>query len=239
MGGNKNLHIETLRGIAILMVVLGHVIGSGTTGGLKIDYPSEWRYVYCWIDLIQMPLFTAIAGWAYSLKPIKIRLSDYFSGKFKRLIIPMMIVAPTYYLLQSLVPGTNSSQSLSEIWRIFIFSYSIYWYLPAIFLIFVIMAIVDHCKGADSLKKWSILFVVSMSAALVSQNTFIENIPNFFCFKSAINQLPYFLIGVLVNRFKDSVNDTKLVKPIVIGFFIISFYAIHKDSLNSLQGNCS
>ena len=29
----KNLSIETLRGIAILLVVVGHVIGSGPGGG--------------------------------------------------------------------------------------------------------------------------------------------------------------------------------------------------------------
>lgn len=58
----KNLSIETLRGIAILLVVVGHVIGSGPGGGMKFDFPHPLRYLYVWIDYIQMPLFTAIAG---------------------------------------------------------------------------------------------------------------------------------------------------------------------------------
>ena len=53
----KNLSIETLRGIAILLVVVGHVIGSGPGGGMKIDFPHPLRYLYVWIDYIQMPLF--------------------------------------------------------------------------------------------------------------------------------------------------------------------------------------
>ena len=61
----KNLSIETLRGIAILLVVVGHVIGSGPGGGMKIDFPHPLRYLYVWIDYIQMPLFTAIAGWKF------------------------------------------------------------------------------------------------------------------------------------------------------------------------------
>ena len=65
----KNLSVETLRGIAILLVVVGHVIGSGPDGGMKIDFPHPLRYFYVWIDYIQMPLFTAIAGWVYALKP--------------------------------------------------------------------------------------------------------------------------------------------------------------------------
>ena len=62
MTAGKNLSIETLRGIAILLVVAGHVIGSAPDGGMKIDFPHPLRYLYLWIDYIQMPLFTAIAG---------------------------------------------------------------------------------------------------------------------------------------------------------------------------------
>lgn len=69
MTAGKNLTIETLRGIAILLVVAGHVIGSAPDGGMKIDFPHPLRYLYLWIDYIQMPLFTAIAGWVYALKP--------------------------------------------------------------------------------------------------------------------------------------------------------------------------
>ena len=49
---NKISHIETLRGIAILLVVIGHVIGSTPEGGMRIDFPSPWRYLYLWIDYI-------------------------------------------------------------------------------------------------------------------------------------------------------------------------------------------
>ena len=48
----KNLSVETLRGIAILLVVVGHVIGSGPGGGMKIDFPHPLRYLYVWIDYI-------------------------------------------------------------------------------------------------------------------------------------------------------------------------------------------
>ena len=46
MNSPKNLSIETLRGIAILLVVIGHVIGSAPDGGMKIDFPHPLRYFY-------------------------------------------------------------------------------------------------------------------------------------------------------------------------------------------------
>lgn len=47
MSSKKNLSIETLRGIAILLVVIGHVIGSTPDGGMKIDFPSSFALFIC------------------------------------------------------------------------------------------------------------------------------------------------------------------------------------------------
>ena len=87
----KAANIETLRGIAILLVVMGHIIGSTPTGGMQIDFPSLWRFLYLWIDYIQMPLFTAIAGWVYALKPTgKKHFINFTLKKVYRLLIPMI-----------------------------------------------------------------------------------------------------------------------------------------------------
>ena len=113
---NKNSHIETLRGIAILLVVIGHVIGSTPEGGMRIDFPSPWRYLYLWIDYIQMPLFTAIAGWVYALKPVKAGSSGTFmKRKAYRLLVPMAVAATLYFLIQYITPGTNQKGNLADI----------------------------------------------------------------------------------------------------------------------------
>ena len=67
----KSCHIETLRGIAILLVVLGHVIGSTSEGGMKVANDSFFRYLYDLFVNIRMPLFTVISGWVYALHPVK------------------------------------------------------------------------------------------------------------------------------------------------------------------------
>ena len=128
----KNLSIETLRGIAILLVVVGHVIGSGPGGGMKIDFPHPLRYLYVWIDYIQMPLFTAIAGWAYALKPFSASsgFGSFAGKKALRLLVPMAVVGTLYFGVQYLMPGTNSKGELGQMWRIYLFPYTIYWYLP-------------------------------------------------------------------------------------------------------------
>ena len=66
---NKNLQVETLRGFAIVPVVMGHVIGSASDGGMKVSEDSFLRYLYFTFEYLRMPLFTVISGWVYALRP--------------------------------------------------------------------------------------------------------------------------------------------------------------------------
>lgn len=198
----KVTSIETLRGLAILLVVIGHVIGSAPDGGMKIDFPSPWRYLYSWIDYIQMPLFTAIAGWVYAIRPIhRNTMKSFFEKKICRLLVPMAVAGTIYYLVQYIVPGTNNKGSLANIWRIYVFPYTIYWYLPSLFIMFLFVAIIDIRKWAEQLQSWFVCVLMAYLGVIFLKEVLPSSIPNLFSFKGAILQFPYFMIGVGVNRF--------------------------------------
>lgn len=204
----KNLSVETLRGIAILLVVVGHVVGSDAGGGMKIDFPHPLRYLYLWIDYIQMPLFTAIAGWVYALKPFS-ALSDFrrfAKKKALRLLVPMAAVATLYFLVQYFMPGTNNKGEFSQMWRIYIFPYTIYWYLPSLFLIFMAQWCIDRLRWMDGWGKWAICCVAAVILSSVNDAWILHEIPNFFSFKGALGQLPYFFAGVAACRFAPSLR---------------------------------
>lgn len=199
----KNLTVETLRGIAILLVVLGHVIGSDPGGGMKIGFPHPLRYLYLWIDYIQMPLFTAIAGWVYALKPFS-ALPDFrrfAKQKALRLLVPMATVGTLYFLVQYLMPGTNNKGDLGQMWRIYVFPYTIYWYLPSLFLIFIVQWLIDSWKWMDTLAKWSVCCVAALALGSMNDAWILHEVPNLFSFKGALGQLPYFFVGVAACRF--------------------------------------
>lgn len=225
----KNLSIETLRGIAILLVVVGHVIGSSPSGGMKIEFPHPLRYVYLWIDYIQMPLFTAIAGWVYALKPFSASLSfgKFAKQKALRLLVPMATVGTLYFLVQYLMPGTNQKGDLSQLWRIYVFPYTIYWYLPSLFLIFMMQWWVDKWRWMDNCCKWGVCLFVALLLCHVERYLLSREIPNLFSFKGAFNQFPYFMIGVGVQRFAVSLYNIKLrimyAAGAVIGIALLQF----------------
>lgn len=199
----KNTHIETLRGIAILLVVMGHVIGVDGKGGMQVADDSLFRYFYDLFANIRMPLFTVISGWVYALHPVgRGETSLFLRKKVRRLLFPLIFVGTTYFLIQYLIPGTNTKAPLASIWRIYIFPYTIYWYLPALFLLFAGMAAIDARRGADTLRKWSLWLLLGCALCLIELTHFLPaSVPNYFAFKNAFYLAPFFLAGVGLNRF--------------------------------------
>lgn len=229
MGGNqKNLSVETLRGIAIILVVMGHVIGSTPSGGMKIDFPHSLRYVYLWIDYIQMPLFTAIAGWVYVLRPFS--ASGGFGGfmwkKALRLLVPMAAVGTLYFLIQYIMPGTNNKGDLTQMWCIYIFPYTIYWYLPSLFLIFLVQWCIDSHQWMNNWMKWGVCCGVAVVLSMVNDKGFLHELPNLFSFKGAIGQLPYFFAGVAACRLAKDLFHGNFVKWLMGGMALAGIVLI-------------
>lgn len=185
-----------------MLVVAGHVIGSGPGGGIQVDHGSFWRYLYSLMDYIQMPLFTAIAGWVYALKPAgTVCPRKFVKNKALRLLVPMVTVSAIYFLTQYLVPGTNNKIPLEEMWKIIVFPYTLYWYLKALFLIFMAVFLLDRCGAMSTARGWALTLAAGILLYVAEVTVIPYGVPNFFAFKGAINQLPYFLAGVGICRF--------------------------------------
>ncbi|MEA1979457.1 MAG: acyltransferase [candidate division Zixibacteria bacterium] len=199
----KNLSVETLRGLAIILVVIGHVIGYDILGGMKVPEDSSWRHFYFTFSYIRMPLFTVISGWVYSLYPIKSGTGfSFMMKKARRILIPMVVVVSIYFISQVLLPYTSMNESIADIWKVYIFPYSLYWYLPSLILVFIIITILEELNLLKDILSWSIFFLISI-AGLLLRDLFLEGSTNYFSYLGAIYLLPFFLLGLAINRFKE------------------------------------
>ena len=204
MNSDKDQTIETLRGAVIILVVIGHVIGSESDGGMMVRNDSFFRYMYdTFIDCIQMPLFTVIAGWVYTLKPVSYeKINDFILKKVMRILVPMVVVGTSYFLVQYFTLGTNHKGNLSEIWRLLLFPFTLYWYLYSLFLVFGIIALVDSFNKMKTINNWFIFFSMSVFILLIRDVVIPYEQPNYFSYKGAMYLLPCFILGVGLNRFK-------------------------------------
>jgi fucose 4-O-acetylase-like acetyltransferase len=213
----KDLSIETLRGFAIVFMVAGHIIGGNLTG-MKVAEDSAWRYFYFTFEYLRMPFFTVISGYVYSLRPAgNSTIFSFYKGKARRILLPLISVGTLHFLIQHFVPGTNTKLPLSGMWKIYLFPYEHFWFLQAIFLIFVIIGIFDSLKLMTTFRNWLIIF---LSAVLI-RNFFHELSNDFFSFSRFINLLPFFLLGCGIQRFSN-IFSLKLVNKSALIVFIIS-----------------
>lgn len=207
----KNQNVETLRGLAIILVVFGHMIGSTNTGGMKVSDDSIFRYIYYSLEYLRIPLFTAISGWVYANKSmLNINQTKFIKGKVRRLILPMLVLSTLLFLFRMIIPGTNSTPEISDLPRNLIFPYDVFWYLYSLFLIFLVIAVLDSKPFFHKIEGWSITLISSFVLLFITEN-FLDAVPNLFSFKGAAYLFPFFLIGIGIFRFKDFLLNDKMI----------------------------
>lgn len=219
----KNLCIETLRGMAIILVVLGHMIGYSEAGGMRVANDSIFRYLYFSLEYIRLPLFTVISGWVYANKPvIPGKESQFLKGKFRRLIIPMLVLSTALFVLRIIIPGTNTTPDIRDLPRNLVLPYDVYWYLFSLFLIFSVIVILDTKAFFHSLPGWCTTVLAALGCLFFSEN-FLDPVPNLFSFKGAAYLFPFFLLGVGIHRFRFP-SDTRVIVPAFLIFiFAVTF----------------
>ncbi|MCP4546285.1 MAG: acyltransferase [bacterium] len=199
--------VETLRGIAIILLVAFHSVSSTARGDSPLEYVS---YTF---RFIRMPLFAAISGFVYAYRPVD-RGSEvkFMLDKVRRLLLPFASIATLHYLMKALMPGINNPESLSEIWRIYLFGFEHYWFLYAIFLSFLSVTIIDSLGAIARIRNWLICLVAAMLLNLLLPQI------KYLCFHGFIYLMPYFLMGLGLNRFSTRLSRNQVVIPIGILF---------------------
>lgn len=215
----KNTTVETLRGTAIILVVIGHIIGSDSTGGMKVCDDSIWRYFYYSFQYLRLPLFTVLSGYVYSLHPAKfINIKTFINKKIRRLLLPLIFVGGLYYIIRYFVPGTNFKDPLTEIWKLLFYPYTLYWYLPSLFIIFLVVSILDSFNLIRTFRDWISVMALATVLLFIETTDAIQITTNYFSFKGAMFLFPHFIFGIGLNKFKHLITKFNIK---VASFFLI------------------
>jgi len=197
----KNQHVETLRGIAILLLVYYHVVEY-----LKLDAGSVWRYIQYPFDYSRVPLFTCISGFVYALRPIaSAQAKTFLLKKLSRLSLPMFAWASATYLIFHLAWwGTFDLRSYSEA---LFYPYQQFWFLQVMLLIFPFTVLMEMCGRYDTFQRWLSLLFGSLLCMMFYRYVFPGGtlVPlhsfSFFSFSGFFYLLPFFLLGIGLQRF--------------------------------------
>lgn len=207
----KDLKIETLRGLALILMVIGHIIGSSPEVGMRVADDSFLRYLYDSLAPIRMPLFTAISGFVYALRPVtpSSPVRPFLWGKVIRIGIPLLVVSALFFLSRLLIPDTSMTPKLESFFVRFIYGYAHFWFLQAILLIFLVIALLDKCNLTTG---FAAALGILAGALLIPP--LLPRPPGVFSLDQALELFPFFMLGLCLCRFPEALGSRRNSLPI-------------------------
>lgn len=120
-------YIDAVKGLAILLVVLGHCIQKQFAEGVQVEsYPHYTRYVYNFIYQFHMPLFMFLSG-LFAYKPIEWHTTSnvlqVIRKRFMLLMVPFFVTG----LLLTMIRGNNLYWFLIDLFYFSVANYVAGW----------------------------------------------------------------------------------------------------------------
>ena len=222
-GTKRDDTIDTLRGLACLLLVLFHVIGHDETTGLEVSDDHILRYLANSLASVRMPLFTVLSGFVYAWRPLSgsAAAPKFMQGKMRRLLIPLFVVGGASAVLMGLMANGFSLDLAILPFKALVIPHSVYWFLNALFLIFIVITILESLNVLNTFRNWLGVFAFSCAIFFV-----VPLVPTVLGIGGALFLMPFFLLGLGLNRFSDRLLDKRLRLPVVLAAII--FFAVQQ-----------
>lgn len=150
MRNNRIAYLDSLKGFAIILVILGHII--------QMWYDSDFTHNKVWLYIysFHMPLFMFISGYITGIYSNKLSISQFSTKRFIQLIVPLFFWTSIYLF-------ENKSYEISGAIRTSLLKL---WFLWALFIIAIIYMLCDKIISRFNLKKY-IVFLVAILAVFI------------------------------------------------------------------------
>lgn len=146
--------IDSAKGIAIFLIVLGHTAGGLTRAGILQNTPFL-IFLNQWVYAFHVPVFFFIAG-LFVLRSAQRSFGGFVVDKLKVIVYPYVLWTLIQFVIMSLAAGqTNnevgefSLQGLAS--ALLIAPIMEFWFLYVLFLIYVLFALVIKLTGSKTI----------------------------------------------------------------------------------------
>lgn len=196
---NRNQTADVLRGLAILLVILGH-----TMSNCGID-AFEDTFLYRVIWSLQMPLFMLISGFVsrYTKKPESFRdLLVYVRKRCVSYLLPWLVWT---LAVNGLFRGFSTLAELPSYFIYMLFHMdSGFWFLGSLWTICIlfICAFYLSAKMKQRQELWLFIFA-GVGTVLLALVAYIVGL-NFFALKLTLYYIPFFFLGRLLHNMQSA-----------------------------------
>jgi peptidoglycan/LPS O-acetylase OafA/YrhL len=188
----KDESIETLRGIAIALIVMLHCIPEVGIASGHVGY-DHFAYSF---RLIRVPLFTAISGYIYAMHALTPgKLQPFVFGKVRRLLLPWVTVTLLTLALRGLA-HVSDGHAQGDLLQAFWMPIGHLWFLPAMLWVFLTVAVLEEYGWLATFRDWLVVCALAWTAAIFLQGSITA-----LAFSGYLLIFPFFLFGLGAKRF--------------------------------------
>lgn len=228
----RNQYVDILRGIAMLLVVLGHTM----TGSTK---DSENSVLFNIVWSLQMPLFILISGYVSRYSRSLITASAFLNYVKRRTISYILPWIVWSFVIRGFIFKQKSFLNVK--WLLWHMD-SGYWFLITIWTISIIFGVSlffsEKIFKNEKLKQLSVcVFYFMGMGVLILIGKFMGM--NFFAIKLTLYYMPFYFVGYLYGQYYDklsSLKNFKLIYDVVVTVcFAIWIYALFNFKLYNMS----
>lgn len=230
---SRNQFVDIMRGVAMLLVVLGH-----TMTGCTVDSQKSFLFNIIWS--LQMPLFILISGYVtkYS-RPISDGKGLWKYVK-RRTVAYMLPWAVWSFLVRGIIFGEDGFLNVKHLlWNMD----SGYWFLATIWTISMIFGIAsfvaERASNESLLKKQIVLLGCYLAGMVLLVGIGAILGLSFFAIKLTLYYMPFYYAGFLYGQFDDSMKESeigkKIIDSVVAICFIVWLFVILRLSLYEMS----
>ena len=209
--------VDLTKGIAIMLVVIGHMLRGFTSSRMYIEYEIIFRYIDYIIYSFHMPLFFIISGVLYK-KGKKINTIEkylrFIGKKFNTLMIPYFIFSWIQIIIKLIMSNSvNNKVDYKSFINILFKPIEQFWFLYVLMIIFIIMPIIDVI--INNIIKISIIALLFIIVKIIPINLGIVG--------TALYNLLYFYVGcIIVNIYGNLLKKNTYISLCIV-YIIINF----------------
>ena len=230
---NRNQFVDIMRGIAMLLVVLGH-----TMTGCTANSQSSFLFNIIWS--LQMPLFILISGYVTKYSRPIADGNGLWKYVKRRTVAYMLPWAVWSFLVRGIIFGENSFLNVKHLlWNMD----SGYWFLATIWTISMIFGVAsfvaERASKENLLKKQIVLLGCYLAGMVLLVGIGVILGLSFFAIKLTLYYMPFYYAGFLYGQFDDRMKESetgkKMIDSVVAICFVMWLFVILRFSLYEMS----
>lgn len=207
---NRKLWLDSLRGMAMILVVYGHCV-------------SGWTEYFVFTSPIKMPLFFAISGYLFKLRDGN--TLEFLKSLFRKIVVPWLVLGLLPFVF---------IQSPLEVWDRFLgmLSGKIHWFMICLILAECLHFVVHKC-----LKEEKYLVGLSLMMTTAGYIMHCYGLGKYAMFNTALIVQSFFCLGHLIKVYeaKLSLRASQWLPAVGLGYLtlcVLSLWLFPAQSLD-------